>query len=60
MLSLLLMYNNAIHIRIPLTFGLFSLSAGSPVYPIVIGGLKVYNLGEVSTYSGIPLNGHPG
>ena len=25
------------------------ISAGSPVYPIVIGGLKVYNLGKVST-----------
>ena len=24
-----------------------SLLAGSPVYPIVIGGLKVYNLGKV-------------
>ena len=59
------MHNNNIHIMaagsttdIMYIVGLSSLSTGSPVYPIVIGGLKVYNLGEVNTYSGTPLNGH--
>ena len=37
---------------------ILSVYTGSPVYPIVIGGLKVYNLGEVNTCSETPLNGH--